>query len=519
MIDSRNFVDEGLEKSRQRFGDKRKTDPRKPESDAAGEGRGALGISANNFVRSNSQKIIMLRHYDRRTFLKLGLTGLLAPPLHAMTAGTGPALPGSKTYLRTCQLFNSRLKPKPAAVWPCDKEQDVIAAIRWATDQAKKISIKSGGHCFEGFCLADDQLAIDLSAMRHMALDPKTKSFTVSPGTTLKQINDFLLPKGRVLPAGSCGGVGIGGLTLGGGYGLLARKYGLTCDQLTGLRMIDAGGQVHDVEGDSPLLKACRGGGNGNFGVITQLRFRTQAAPSHLHRRRFKSANLSPAKVKTLLRAWFEATHELPNDAFSAFVLNGSFLTVLLTHTDLRQRERITKAMKAFESLTDSRTRWFAPLYPSAIETYYGNRDPLPFKNACAGMHRGFDELEPLIEELARRVAGTGGLIWQINTLGGAIQKPEFANASVFAHRDCAYMAEIQGYWEQANRQDRVVAAVDDIQHWLAQQGIKRHYCNYPDRNFTNPQESYYGDLAFLTGIKQQYDPQDRFHHPQGIRP
>src|SRR6478609_3678550 len=137
----------------------------------------------------------MIRSYDRRAFLKLGLTGLLASPLHAKTASTGPALPASETYLRSCQLFNSRLKPKPAAIWPCNNEQDVIAAIRWATDQAKKISIKSGGHCFEGFCLEDDQLAIDLSAMRLMALDPKTKSFTVSPGATLKQINDFLLPK------------------------------------------------------------------------------------------------------------------------------------------------------------------------------------------------------------------------------------------------------------------------------------------------------------------------------------
>ena len=388
----------------------------------------------------------MIHRYDRRTFLKLGLSGLLIPPLQAQTAASGPSLPASETYLRTCRLFNSRLKPKPAAVWPCRKEQDVIAAIRWAIGQAKKISIKSGGHCFEGFCLSDDQLAIDLSALQFMALDPEQKSFTVGPGATLKQINDFLLPKGRVLPAGSCGGVGIGGLTLGGGYGLLARQYGLTCDHLTGLRMIDAEGQVHDVEGDSPLLKACRGGGNGNFGVITQLRFRTQAAPSHLHHRRFKSANLSPAKVKTLLSAWFEATHELPDDAFSAFVLNGSSLTILLTHTDLRQRERITRATKALESLTESQSRYFAPLYPGGIQTYYGRSGPLPFKNASAGMHLGFAELEPLIEELARRVAGTGGLIWQINTLGGAIQNPEFAKASVFAHRACLYLAEIQGY-------------------------------------------------------------------------
>ena len=461
-----------------------------------------------------------MNYYNRRSFLQWGGLALLSPLARAQAISVKPslALPGTEPYRSACTLFNSRLKPKPAAVKKCLNEDDIIAGIQWAREQKKAVSIKSGGHCFEGFCMADDSLSLDLSGMTTMSLDNATKEFTVAPGAKLRQINEYLLARGRILPAGSCAGVGIGGLTLGGGYGLLARQYGLTCDQLIGLRMIDATGKIHAVSGDADLLKACRGGGNGNFGVITQFRFRTQAAPTHLYRRRFKASNLTPTRFKKLLQTWFTATQALPNDAFSAFVLNGTSLTILLTHSVVRSRERIDAAMRPLKKLVDSHTRYFAPLYPAAIQTYYGRSGPLPFKNACAGMLQGFADIEKIAETLASKVAATSGVIWQVNTLGGAIQNPEFARASVFPHRDCPYMSEIQGYWDQPKRESKVIQAVDAIQDLLAAGGIKRHYCNYPDLRFAHPQQAYYGDLTFLTGIKRQYDPNDLFHHPQSVR-
>jgi FAD/FMN-containing dehydrogenase len=458
---------------------------------------------------------------NRRRFIKLGSAFLLTPFARGQAPTAKPSLhlPDSAGYRLACTLFNSRLKPKPAAVQTCLTEDDVISGIRWARENKKTISMKSGGHCFEGYCMADDTLSLDLSGMKKMSLDAASNVFTVEPGAKLRQINDFLLAKGRVLPAGSCAGVGIGGLTLGGGYGLLARQFGLTCDQLVGMRLIDAEGKVHVCEGDHALLKACRGGGNGNFGVVTQLVFRTQKTPTHLHHRRFKASDLTPAKVKNLLETWFTATKELPRDAFSAFVLNGKSLTILLTHTDLKSQPRITALMKPLEKLVTTTTRYYAPLYPAAIKTYYGRSGPLPFKNACAGMLQGFAELKEVIEVLAQQVAATSGVIWQCNTLGGAINDPPYAAASVFAHRDCSYMSEIQGYWDEPKREPRVIQAVDDIQTLLAKHGIQRHYCNYPDRNFAHPQSAYFGNLDFLQKIKRQYDPTDLFHHPQGVRP
>lgn len=103
--------------------------------------------------------------------------------------------------------------------------------------------------------MADGTLSLDLSGMNKMSIDSKTQVFTVEPGAKLQQINEFLLAKGRILPAGSCAGVGIGGLTLGGGYGLLARKFGLTCDQLIGMRLMDAEGKIHDCQGNHELCR------------------------------------------------------------------------------------------------------------------------------------------------------------------------------------------------------------------------------------------------------------------------
>ncbi len=477
-------------------------------------------IRVDNERKNEHSDSILMKYYNRRSFLNLGSAALLAPWTSGQTIVAKPTvdLPDTAGYRLSCTLFNSRLKPKPAAVKRCLTEDDVMSGILWAREQKKSISIKSGGHCFEGFCMADDSLSLDLSGMNQMSIDPKTQQFTVAPGAKLRQINDFLLAKGRILPAGSCAGVGIGGLTLGGGYGLLARQYGLTCDQLLGLRMIDAQGKVHQIEGDHELLKACRGGGNGNFGVITQFRFRTQKAPTHLYNRRFKANDLTPSKVKLLLETWFAVTKNLPSDAFSAFVLNGKSLTILLTHTKLKSQATISAVMKPLEKIVSSTTRYYAPLYPAAIKTYYGRSGPLPFKNACAGMLQGFAELKDVIETLAQQVAATSGVIWQVNTLGGAIQDQAYAAASVFAHRDCSYMSEIQGYWDDAPREQRVIKAVGEIQTLLAKCGIKRHYCNYPDRNFADPQSSYFGNLDFLQKIKRQYDPEDIFHHPQGVR-
>src|SRR5690606_14140152 len=102
----------------------------------------------------------------------------------------------------------------------------------------------------------------------------------LQPACLLQEIYASFLPKNRIIPAGSCGTVGIAGLALGGGYGFFSRKYGLTCDHLTRIKLVDGNGKIQDSDGNPKLLWACRGGGNGNFGVVTEMEFKTHPAPS-----------------------------------------------------------------------------------------------------------------------------------------------------------------------------------------------------------------------------------------------
>jgi FAD/FMN-containing dehydrogenase len=144
-------------------------------------------------------------------------------------------------------------------------------------------------------------LVINLSKMNSMEF-LENNNIKVGPGCTLFNLYDQILPKKRLLPAGSCGTVGIGGLTMGGGYGLFSRKFGLTCDHLLEATFVDGNGKIHSTKDDPELLWALRGGGAGNFGVVTEMVFRTQEAPSVMRSHHFKARKLDALRAKKHFR-------------------------------------------------------------------------------------------------------------------------------------------------------------------------------------------------------------------------
>lgn len=396
-------------------------------------------------------------------------------------------------FARHRRCFNTRIDRMPAAIALCRTEKGVIESVDYARRRGLPVTIKSGGHSFEGFCISDGGLVIELSALNALGYHEKARLFTAGPGATISQTYDFLLPRGRLIPLGSCGGVGLGGLTLGGGYGLFSRKYGLTCDSLRGVRMIDGLGRVQTTRGDKELLWACRGGGNGNFGIITGFVYRTVEAPQRLTQQRYKYFKLTPARAVERAREWFEFAAGLPRDAFSAFVLNGRTLTILVTSF-----ESEIAPLKAVTPRTEPLAR--------ACRRYYGRKEPLFFKNASAGFYRGFGDIEKVAERVFAQTAR--GAIFQINTLGGAIG----TGTGAFPHRAYPFLGEVQGYSE------RSVAVVRAIQDLLG--GVSAHYRNYPDAGFKNWAESYYGAANYerLQRVKRRFDPHNLIRHPQSVR-
>ena len=406
---------------------------------------------------------------------------------------------------------------QPKIIALCKTELGVQMAVQHANSQGLNINIKSGGHSLEGFSLNSDGMVIDVSQMNTLTLNHK-HCLIAEPAVRLAQLYSYCLPKGRLLPSGSCASVGLSGITLGGGYGLFARQFGLTCDHLTGVRMVDAEGNVLDSDDLPELLWACRGAGNGNFGVITQLRFNTVSAPTTLYQHRFRSYKLTPQKAAHLAQYWFEQCNELPNHAFSAFVLNRRTLTIMLTATE--HDEKMTEILANIGRVMDRNDNLNPDPIAIGVQYYYGHSSPLYFKNISAGYYNNFSDIENCAETLFAQVANTRGAVFQINTLGGEINNATCSNESAYAHRKANYLAEAQCYWEKPKHMQRCMDAMRDLQNTLRENDVTQHYVNYPDLNINNYEQAYYGEsYARLQELKRTLDPDNRFNYKQSITP
>lgn len=457
----------------------------------------------------------MIRPVKRRQFVQVAAQAAVAVGWGQAAQGPVPDyyVPGQRGYETARRPFNAEIRSQPSVIAACESERQIMTAIERARSEKLPIAIKSGGHSFEGFSLNEGGMVIELSRMAQPLLTDEQRMVT-GPGITLGGVNDFLLPKGRLLPAGSCSGVGLAGLTLGGGYGLFSRQYGLTCDHLERVMMVDGRGQVVDSAKDPDLLWACRGGGNGHFGVITTMVFQTVKAPAALAAQRFKAGPLSGAECQKKIRAWFEVAEGLPEPMYSGCVVNGKQITVLLTSTCGASGPAFQRAAKSLvEAGFVPSAATTAPL-ATAIKRYYGVQKPLPFRNFCGGMADGYADYEPALNGVIAEVQREG-LILQINTLGGAIMR-EVDGA--YPHRQKRFLAEVQAYWDAAAQRERRVAGAEKVRALMGEH-LTAHYANYPNVNFPDWQKAYYGaSYERLQELKRRYDPENLFQHAQSVR-
>ncbi len=474
----------------------------------------------------------MYKKIKRKQFLKIAAVSnvaFLLQPLNNFATALFNKIPSSfksenVTYFKNGSLeyeqlrkgFNKRINKYPLIIALCKNTLGVSEAIKYAIENNLPVTVKSGGHCMEGFSCNEGGMVINLSLLKNINwVDNET--IVVEPGCTLSNLYDILLPKKRILPGGSCAGVGIGGLTLGGGYGLLARKFGLTCDSLQEVIMVDGKGVIRTSKDDAELLWACKGGGNGNFGVITSLKFKTHKAPATLQSFRFKTYKATSAKATSILKLWFEVTEHLPVDCFSAFVLNGKTVYILLTNAGKHTPE-VEKVIKSLSAASEKTSQTKQQPLASALKVYYGRSEPLYFKNASAGLYKNYEEIEKYIELVIEKVMATPGMIYQVNTLGGNIENKIFESESAFPHRACRYFSELQTYWETEKQSARLLSKFEEVQQIFTQNGVVTQYRNYPDINFKNWSTLYYGaNYARLQNVKNKYDPANIVTHQQSI--
>lgn len=419
-------------------------------------------------------------------------------------------------YAQFNAAFNKRIHHLPKYIAVCKTEKGIQFAVQKATQEGLKVAVKSGGHSFEGFSSNDGGMVVNLSQMKKISwIDDQTVE--VQPGCLLQDIQAAFFPRKKLLPSGSCGTVGIGGLTLGGGYGFFSRKFGLTCDSLQQLTMVTADGRIVSTEEDKDLLWACKGGGNGNFGVVTSFRFKVYDMPPTFDSYVMKFRGMDAGKFESTLNAWFTVSEQLPAEAFAAYVLNGSTLTVLVT--TYKKFAGFEPSLQPLTTLADSVSPTLDADLPKAMKRYYGRKGPIYFKNASAGLYQGREDILKVKDALLEQVVNNKGIVFQINTLGGKIADAELEKASCYPHRQLPYLGELQAYWDNESQERQLVTAFENIQTLFRESGITAHYRNYPDINFKDWETMYYGKhYARLQEVKRTYDKEDLFHYPQSIR-
>src|SRR5918995_796773 len=226
---------------------------------------------------------------------------------------------GTPGYDESRTVWNAMVDRRPRAIVRCASADDVAEAIRYGRERDLEIGVRCGGHSVLGLCVPDDGLMIDLTPMGGVRVDPERRRAWVQGGALLGALDRAGIEHGLTTTAGNVSHTGVGGLTLGGGMGWLARQFGLSCDNVSAYQLVTAEGERLRVDetGDPELFWGLRGGG-GNFGIVTEFEFRLHpvARLAHVVDLFFALEDAAP-----VLRGWRDLSALAPRAAtFTAWV-------------------------------------------------------------------------------------------------------------------------------------------------------------------------------------------------------
>src|SRR6202521_1479675 len=261
------------------------------------------GLSAHLIVGGS---LLSIRRAEADTGLPIAALKAQLDPKKDLGLLPADRLPAAKNI-----SFNQRVQIAPRVRVIAGSAKSVASPILWATSTGVNFAVRSGGHSYEGYSQSPD-LVIDVRGMAAIKLSADKKSVSVGSGANVGSVYKALCPSDLAIPAGSCFPVGVAGHSLGGGFGLLGRPFGLACDSVLSMEVVDASGQIRNVSGqENPdLFWALRGGGNGNFAVVTNFNFRT--SPVSMVPRLGITWSKPIAQAAKIVQAWQQWLADLP---------------------------------------------------------------------------------------------------------------------------------------------------------------------------------------------------------------
>lgn len=440
----------------------------------------------------------------------------------------------------------------PRGILRVASAEDVAAGLAFARNAHIPVALRSGGHSYTGWSAggADGtdvppSLVISTAGLDAVTVSADGSSVTVGPGAPLITVYDALSKRGRAIGAGSCPTVGTGGLTLGGGVGVLVRKFGLTCDQLTAVTIVTADGAVHQVSEHSrtaterDLFWACRGGGGGTAGVVTELTFRTAPAPEVT----MFTLVFPWSAARAVVLAWQDWAPTADPDLWSSLKLLGGSrhaagptVTVSGTWAGVDGgADDLVNGFIASVGTTPSTHTATMHSYGDAMAAEAGClRTPVgqchtgaggalqrvsEAATSSIGNRRLTDvEVDVLLGQVesAADVSGMteGGVA--LDALGGAVGTVASAD-SAFPHRDALCTVQYTATFQKGADPTPLDAYVRGFRDAMTPMWGSAAYANYCDRAITDPSDYFGENTTRLRSIATAADPGKLFAQPHWV--
>jgi FAD/FMN-containing dehydrogenase len=437
--------------------------------------------------------------------------------------------PSDEGYEDARMVLNAMMDRRPAAVVRCAQTSDVAAAVDFARENQLDLAVRGGGHSVPGFGTVDDGVVVDLTGMQDVVVDPGRRTARAQGGATWGMFNDATHADGLATTGGVVSTTGVGGLTLGGGIGYLARGFGLSIDSLASAEVVTADGQslvASDSENED-LFWAIRGGG-GNFGVVTSFEFRLHPVKEIYGGPMFFEVE----DAGTVLRVYRELIADASEEfgGFPAWQIapplpfipeerhGDTFLAFVACWAgDVDEGERYLKPFRdeaqvvaehvgpmPYPALNSA----FDALYPPGLQHYWKANFVTELTDDAIAAHLEHGPKVPGVNSTAH--------IYPIN---GACHRVA-PDATAFAYRDATFATVIVGIWPDPTDNEANIAWVRDYYAATAPLSQEGGYVNFmADDDQDRIKANYKGNYDRLVEVKRKYDPDNLFHLNQNIKP
>jgi hypothetical protein len=437
--------------------------------------------------------------------------------------------PSDAAYDSARKVYNGMIDKRPKLIAQCDDVADVMAAVQFGRENELLTAIRGGGHNGGGLGVCDDGLVIDLSRMKGVRVDPVARTARVAAGCVWGDVDHATHAFGMAVPSGFISTTGVPGLTLGGGIGYLARRYGLTIDSLLSVDIVLADGRfvTADKDQNSDLFWAVRGGG-GNFGVVTSFEFRMHPV-SMVH---FGPTFWPLEQAADVLKAYRQFIVDAPE------LLNGFFAFLVIPpapmfpeHLHLKKvcgivwcstgsAEQTEAAIKPMQSVGQPLLHHVAPAPFPAVQSLF---DPL-FVPGLQWYWRA-DNFTGLSDEaIARHVEHGSRVPTMLSTMhlypvNGAAQSVG-KNDTAYSFREALFAEVIVGVDPDPANAEKITTWCKDYWEALHPFSAGGAYVNFMmDEGQERIQAAFRDNYGRLAAIKKKYDPTNFFRVNQNIRP